>query len=202
MAITTISYNGFNNGDARLDIRNKINDLGNRTANLSVETSAEIGGINDSISVLDGRVDSLEQSTQPSAISILSTGKPTQTLVANTAEKLEWMDSVLVDLGTDISYTVSSNDILINTAGVYRVSGVMSLTAPVNDIVEIELYIDNLPTGLKASGIGRGADSVINFQNSFLTSFAINDDVHLYVKSTGTEITLSSGTMSIEKTEY
>lgn len=170
--------------------------------NKFISTDVKILANENAITALASRVTTLEVVTTPSVISLISTGKATQALVPGVAQKLDWMTSALVNVGTDISHTIATNDILINTTGIYRVSGVMSLTAPINDIIEIELYIDNLPTGLKASAIGRGVGSVVNFQNAFLTSFNINDDVHLYVKSTGTEITLSSGTMSIEKTEY
>jgi len=137
------------------------------------------------------------------ALSVITTSAlPTQTLVAGVPEKLEWMTTAVVDSGTAISHTIATDDILINEAGVYKVYGVVTINMPINDIVSIELYVDNLPTGFHTAGIGRGDDATVSFNYSFMTSFAINDDINLYVTSDGVEITLHTASVTVEKTAY
>ena len=137
------------------------------------------------------------------AASVITTSPiAAQVLVANVPEKLNWMTTALVDEGTAITIDIPTDNLLVNESGTYRVYGVVSALVPVNNLAEIELYIDNLPTGFKSSCVGRGQNSVVTYAYSFLTPFLVNDDINLYVTSTGTEITIQSASVTVEKTNY
>lgn len=198
-----------------LSYRTTINDNFANVNNELVSTTAAAGTITTDITNLDTRVTTNETaiathtdeinslSENNHAISIASGVRAEQTLTPTVAEKLEWMATALVDAGsTSISYDIPNNNILISSAAVYKVYGVVTAILPINDICEIELYIDNLPTGFKTSCIGRGVDSSVTFNYSFMNDFIVNDDINLYVKSTGTSITLQSSSVTIEKTNY
>lgn len=201
MEITPITYTGFTNGETGLSIRSKINSLGDDVSILSGELSV-IDTIQSDINTIEGRVTVLEESHIDNVVSIYSGPRATQVLIPDTAEVLEWMDTAIVDIGTSITHNLLSHNITVVDAGVYKVFGTISITAPLNDIVEIELYIDNLPTGFIASAIGRGNTSIVTFTNAFMNRFLVNDEITLYVKSTGSSITLHSSTMTVEKTSY
>jgi len=155
---------------------------------------------------LSALISSLSQqvNTTPSAISIATTSPlAPQVLVGDVAEKLLWMTSAVVDNGgTDISYDIPTSSMLIESVGIYKVYGVITANIPINDICEVELYVDNLPTGFHASEVGKGTLATVTFQYSFMSSFNVNDDIHLYVKSNGTEITIHTASVTIEKTPY
>ena len=157
----------------------------------------------ESIGVIDERVVTLENYTD-NAISIATLSPiEAQTLIANTPEKLEWMTTAIVSAGgTSISYDIPTDNILVQEAGIYKLYGVVSGVAPINDIVDIELYIDNLPTGFSSSCVGRGDGSSVTFTYSFMTPFAVNDDINLYITSTGTSFTVQSASVTVEKTKY
>ena len=155
------------------------------------------------IVTIDGRVTTLENYAN-NAVSIATVSPMTaQTLAAGIAEKLEWMTVAVVNAGgTSISYDIPTDNILIQEASVYKVFGVISGVAPINNVIDIELYINNLPTGFKSSCISRGDSSTNTFVYSFMTSFAINDDINLYITSTGTSFTVQSASVTVEKTKY
>jgi len=199
---TIITYNDVANGESGLSARNKINSLGNSTELFVTEVNSELLALTTQQNINTGKITALETIHTDHVLSVASNGLPLQVLVSGVPEKLLYMETDLVDVGTDISHTLVSSDIVINTLGIYKVFGAISLIAPVNDIVDIELYVNNLPTGFMVSAIGRGAGSIITLNNSFMTQFAAADDIHLYVTSTGTEVTISSATLTIEKTGY
>ncbi len=155
------------------------------------------------IVTIGGKVTALENYAN-SAVSIATVSPMTaQTLAAGIAEKLEWMTVAVVNAGgTSISYDIPTDNILIQEASVYKVFGVISGVAPINNVIDIELYINNLPTGFKSSCIGGGDSSTNTFVYSFMTSFAINDDINLYITSTGTSFTVQSASVTVEKTKY
>lgn len=155
------------------------------------------------IVTIGGKVTTLENYAN-NAVSIATVSPMTaQTLAAGIAEKLEWMTVAVVNAGgTSISYDIPTDNILIQEASVYKVFGVISGVAPINNVIDIELYINNLPTGFKSSCIGGGDSSTNTFVYSFMTSFAINDDINLYITSTGTSFTVQSASVTVEKTKY
>ena len=202
MAITEISYTDIGNGEGGLSVRNKINSLGDDVSALSTETKTDTEANATAIGTLSNRVGVAEGALVGSALSVVSNGLAVQTLTPNVAERLMHMETVVVEAGTDIAYDILTSNVSINTAGVYRVYGTFNLSAPTNNIVELELYIDNLPTGLVVSNRGMGSEYPISFTNNFMYNFDVNDDITIYVKSTGTEVTISSSTLNIEKTGY
>jgi len=185
-----------------LDTKVNVVDIA-KLAHITVTQPVNLDTMESSIATNTADIAVLE-SINKVAISIVSTSAlSTQTLTSGTAERLRWMTTALVDAGgSDISYSISTDNILIGNTGIYKVYGVLSAIAPINDIVDVELYIDNLPTGFKSSCIGRGNTSAVTFVYTFMSSFAINDDISLYVTSTGTEITVQSASVTVEKTTY
>ncbi len=136
-------------------------------------------------------------------ISIASGTLTTQTLEEDTPEKLLWMTTATVDdKQSALDYDLDTSDMITLESGVYKVFGVVTITAPNNDEVNIELYIDNLPTGFISSVVGRGPDLKISAVSAFMNHFSINDEITLYVTSTGTEVTVQSASMTVEKTKY
>ena len=174
--------------DTGLDVEAKLNSA---FGNIDTEM-AKIALIEEDISGLQ------------TAISVVSaTPLAEQVLVPDVAEKLVYMSDLLVDAGgSDLTVTIPTNNILVNTAGVYRVYGVISAYIPNNHVVDIELYIDNLPTGFSSSCVGKGTASRVTFTYAFMTPFIVNDDINLYVKSTGTSIEIQSASVTVEKTPY
>jgi hypothetical protein len=201
MAIN-VNWSGITSGTDTGD--NVEASLTTAFTSIQTETNSEIARI-DAVTVAvnaEARLTLLETVPTLSVLSVTSNGLPLQTLVPDTATVLNYMETDLVDIGTGISHTLGTSHMLINTAGIYKIFGTVNLMAPVNDIIDIELYVDNLPTGFKASSIGRGTSSIVSFQHAFLSQFNINDDIDLYITSSGTEVTVTSSTITVESTEY
>ena len=181
-----------------LDVR--VTDVETKTDFISVTANADLDVLSAEVTLNTASIDAL--SNGEDIVSVMSGPKTVQTVVADTAEILDYMTSTVANVGTSITHDVNTDAMLVVEAGVYEVFGTINITAPINDIVDIEMYIDNLPTGFKASSIGRGSVITMAFTNTFMYGFSANDDIHLYVTSTGTEITLQSASMTVKKTKY
>lgn len=169
-----------------------------------------------SITSIDGRVTTNEtdiadhetritnlEGQQNRAVAVRGVNRPEQTLTANTPTLLEWMDSIVVNSGgTYIAANLAQNEINILQAGVYKISGSITFTAPNNNIITLELYKDNLPTGFRFVETGKGATQTVTAAWTALESFDINDELSIYVTSTGTSITITYGNFAVEKTIY
>ena len=204
VSVTTVAESALNKIDIATNTAALVQaniDIGTNTAQLAINTPA-IATNGSNITALDVRL-TAEETKVDDVISIVTTSPMTEQILApNVPEKLEWMTTALVDSGTAISHSIANDNILINETGIYKVYGVITTLAPINDLVDIELYIDNLPTGFMSSCIGRGTNSPVTFTYAFMSSFAINDDINLYVTSTGISITLQSASVTVEKTNY
>lgn len=140
--------------------------------------------------------------TMNTCISVLTTTpKTAQTLVASTPTKLEYMTTSLVSNGgTAMSHTLSTHNIVILEAGIYRMHGSINLDIPVGDDVTVELYVNGVASGMKQSETGKNTS--ITFSYGFMNSFAINDDLTIYVTSSGTTVTVEAASVTIEKTNF
>jgi len=186
MSVTEINYSNFNDAEGGLSVRTKLNALGNSVANLSQETKAidDIVSINDIVAV--GTESTLAK----------------QTLVEDTAEKLSFIDDTFVTSGTSITVDEANDEITVISNGVYSVSGVITFIAPINDVVQIELYLNGVATGFLNSSIGRGNGLSCTVSYVALRQLSANDEITLYVKSNGVEVTIDNATLIIEKTKY
>lgn len=179
------------------------------TGDFSLADHGDLAGIqggdtDDYQHLTTAQVTALNNMLQPNPLICVASGvKSLQTLVADTPEKLEWMDSFVVDSGgSDISAVLLDNQFTILTTGIYKITEVISFIAPVNDIVSLGLYIDNLPTGESNSTIGRGTDYPVTLSCSFTASFSTSDEIDIFVTSDGTAITLQSSNVTLEKLPY
>jgi len=209
MALIHIKTDGTENGQTAAD---KINlgfdqtDL--NAADLDIHSgyiNTNITNINthdNEITSLQSDVATLQNTAVPSLVSIMSPSKGSQLLEPGVAEKLVWGDNEVVNHGVDIGWSEGGQEFTIFTDGIYKVFGVITLDAGINDIIDIELYVDNLPTGFITSAIGRGNNSKVSYPSTFLTHFNANDEIALYITSTGESIRLSSASMTVEKTQY
>ena len=214
-----LTWNNFSNGDVLLSIRNAINTFNTAATSLinSIDTQVTTNTSNiasntsqistNSTNIATNTSDigdiQTELATAPSMVSISSSTRTTQTLVADTPERLEWMSAATVDAGSaDISYVLLNHQFTVLTQAKYKLTGVVSFKAPINDTVDVELYIDNVATGFVSSAIGRGDDSVLTLTYAAVAEFNVNDEIDLYVTSTGTEVTVQSANVTLEKTPY
>jgi len=137
------------------------------------------------------------------ALSILSAGTTSelseQTLVAETPEVLNWFEDVVIELGSDISYTAVDDEINIITTGIYKLGGAFLLDAPNGDDVDICLYINGSPTSNCGHTIGRGAGKHVVIVYYTAVALSAADDLTLWVESDGTSITIQSANLVIEK---
>ena len=203
MAISQITYTAFANQDDRLSIRNKINNLGASVADLSVEVEADL-------SALDGRVtqneiDITELQADVLPLSILSVGTTNplspQSLTAGVSEKLYWMTAATLSNGSAISHNIPQQEITINTAGVYKIYGTITLDLPNNVEAQIELYVNDAPTGMKniVSGLSNFSNTV---PYSGIATFNANDVLSLHIRSTDSTVTIEYSSVIVEQTKY
>ena len=186
-----IAWTNYEDGTKLGIIRNKINSF----------SAAVVAAVNKNTTDIVDIYAKL--ATAPSMVNIASGVRAPQTLVAGVPERLEWMTVATVDAGgSDISYVMPNNQFKTLTAAKYKLTGVISFTAAINDEVDVELYIDNVATGFISSAIGRGATGVFTLTYATIVEFAINDEIDLYITSSGTEITVQSANITLEKTPY
>lgn len=182
-----------------------ISDLDTRLTSAEadiVSNSTNISTNTTDIADHETRLTDIESVTQ-TAVSVKAVNPPAQTLVPDTPTKLEWMETLIVDSGNgSISYDLGANEFYINADGIYKVYGVVTFVAPVNDILTIELYVDNLPTGFKTTHNGKGNTETITASWTGIEQFSVNDEISLYVESDGDEINITYANLSIEKTSY
>jgi len=167
-------------------------------------TGIQGGDVDDYQHLTTAQVTALDNMLQPDPLICISgTVKSAQTLVAGVPEQYEWMDAFVVKSGgTDISAVLVNNQFTVLTAGIYKVMGAISFTAPVNDIVDVELYTDNIPSGASSATIGRGTGNVVTLTYTSIMALSINDEVELFVTSDGVEVTAQAANVTLEKLPY
>lgn len=182
------------NADKLIDTQVKLNadNISTNTTNISTNTV--------NLGLLTNRVTTLENFKDPS-VAIQGGIQPTQTLVGGTPEKINWMDNAVINYGTDIAGDIANDQFTINSNGIYKIEGVVTLTAPNNDEVKIELYKNNLPTGAYFVDTGKGA-TTLHASYLFATPLVTSDILSLYVVSTGTTVDIKAVFMSVTKTKY
>jgi len=203
MAISQITYSAFANKDDRLSIRNKINNLGASVADLSVETKTDLSELNEKVN--ENEIDIAELQNDVLPLSILSVGTTSalspQLLTPNVSEKLSWMTAATLINGTNISYSIATQEVTINVAGVYKIYGTITLDLPNNVEAQIELYVNNAPTGMKniVSGLSNFSNTV---PYSGIATFNANDVLSLHITSTDSTVTIEYSNVIIEQTKY
>ena len=115
----------------------------------------------------------------------------------------------ILSYGTqDLDYDVTGKKTLVKTAGTYRVSGVINIDATINDI-----FIFGIMWGVPSpivpqyivTQIGMNSSNVAvptSIPFSFVQNFAANDDVTLWINTSGTKIQTYSTMLTIEKLPY
>lgn len=203
MAITQVTYTAFANGDDRSSIRTKINNLGANVADLSVESEADRASLDGRVSQNEIDISTLQDDILP--LSILSIGAQSalaaQSLTPNVVSKLVWITSATLTNGTSISYNASTDEVTINSAGVYKVYGTITLDIGNNEEAEVEMYVNGNPTGMKniLSGLNNFHTTV---PYSGIATFNANDVLTLHITSTGNSVTVEYSSVIIEETKY
>jgi hypothetical protein len=129
----------------------------------------------------------------------------TQTLNAvDTYETLQCIDVEDVNVGDCFTTDIGNNKIVIKDGNrKYRFFGNLNISAPINDIVTIRLYLDNAETPFFSTAIGRGLDSPVSLSYASLVTTTQDDtDVQLKVKSTGDTVKIDVFNFTIEETLY
>jgi hypothetical protein len=222
MALTHILTDGSETG---LTAANKINasftqvdintnDITLNTANVSTNAT-NIATNTANILALDGRVTTNEtdittlenQVIAPAIGFLILAPQAEQTLVANTFTKVAWnepdINVFLNNGGTDIEYDNINQRILVKTAGTYRILGTANFTATSNDWVDFNLFIDNINIGLNIHNQALGDTHPIPISFNLSIPFTgLDNEVEIYARSTGTDITMTNINFTIEKLPY
>jgi hypothetical protein len=190
----------INNGESGTSIRSKINTF-NTSASLEIDSN--LTNVNDlllRVAALESTVTVLEN---PSVSSLVTTTPlAQQALVAGVSEKLDWATTELVASGTSVTGDSVNSRFTINEDGNYRVAGVITFQAPINNIVDIELRVNDANTGFTATGIGRDLSNYVTVSYNAITPFLENDEITLWVTSDGDKVVVTSASVTIEKTIY
>jgi len=122
-----------------------------------------------------------------------------QTLVGGVAEKLVWLETETIKIGTDLSYSTTNDEINIITSGVYKIAGTHLLEAPNGNELDFCLRINGVvkPLCATATGRGTGKTASISTQGAMILSAA--DVLTIWVESTGTSLTIQGSSVIIEK---
>jgi len=170
-----------------------------------IDTLTTVTNTNTSnITTLQNEVETLQDDvaalTYPT-ISVYSGTLGAQSVVVDTPEILSCMTGTLVNSDNTIFDKVA-NTITILEAGIYKICGTLNISAPINDLLKITTYVDNLPTSFSATAIGRGNGVPVTISFTGMSAYSVNDELELWVESSGTSVTVETFTMVLEKTQF
>lgn len=225
----------LNNGDSGLDFRTKLNDnftelytadttqsaaiAANTTA---LTTKSDVGHTHASTEVTQDNSGNVLSSTDVDGsinelanvgLSHMTTGTPvaSQTLTT-TAAKVAVFEAVHHELGGAVTSTVdnivtptASHKFTINTAGTYRVYGVIGAEFSSSNSVALILYKNGTTALSPAIDVqGRGAGKPVLFTYTDLVDLVATDYLELWAiaDSVSVPTVFSYGTMTVERTIF
>lgn len=121
-----------------------------------------------------------------------------------TPTKLTFFNLIALQDGTMSTANVVTQDVTINTAGVYRISGNIILEFPQTDQVAVQLYKNGIAATPSFHQQGLGAGKPVNIGYTTLISLIPTDVLTIYVTSLTAPFscTVDGSSVLIEKTTY
>jgi len=180
-------------------------DLINSNLGILNSDKAEVSTVStlaNRVTVTEADIATLQEQVQQASILITTATDVTQTVVPNDVEvKLNCMVNEFKKIGE--VYSLADGKISISTIGIHRFSGNLNISAPINDIVVLRMYVDSTSTPYYSTIIGRGIDVPVSVPyTSVLETTLADTEVELRVQSTGSTVKVNTFNFLIEETNY
>jgi outer membrane murein-binding lipoprotein Lpp len=212
MAVVAIPYTDIANLEAGSTSRAKINALGNAVADNSNELVSKLSQLDSEIDSINNDINSINNIISPAAMVTLGTSSSLepQSFTPDISTKLTWFDTQIVSFGTDITYDLANQNITIGTGatGKYRFGGTITFATDINNLIQIELFVNAVASGYLNNTIGRGTGVSCTVNYYAIGQFSEGDIIDLRAtyldadSSTPVDITVQNSTVVFEKTPY
>lgn len=120
------------------------------------------------------------------------------------ASKATFYDTTDVDTNDHLDTDATNQEIDVNTTGIYRIFGNMSLEAGSGDVIYLQPYINGSPTGQIMSTTGRGSGKPVSISYNAIASLTAADVFSIYGSSDAdsTAVAITSCFVGLEKTVH
>lgn len=174
-----MTYTNFENGDNRLDIRTKINNLGNNT--VSEVTALELKNVEQ-----DGRLDDIEGTLEQAYCCYSS--EPS-ILLTNTFQKI----TTFTEIVTPVNISLDNGVFTADKSGLYQwvlergyTNEDSNPSAPIEITIEIRKNSSNViynRTAIIGAATSNSEPSVITFTSPFIMNALFGDTFEFYFKA-------------------
>ncbi len=174
-----MTYTNFENGDNRLDIRTKINNLGNNT--VSEVTALELKNVEQ-----DGRIDNIEETLEQAYCCY--SGEPDMVLT-NTFQKL----TTFTEIVTPVNVSLTDGVFTANKSGLYQwvlergyTNEDSNPSSPIEITIEIRKNSSNVVysrTAIIGAATSNDEPATVTFTSPFIMNVLFNDTFEFYFKA-------------------